>query len=520
MPAVALARSTLAFVTLAAFAAGCSKEAPPPQRPVPEVTVVTVAPREIPYSMNFVAQTESSQQVNIVARVSGFLDKIAYQEGDLVKEGQLLFQLDPKPFQAQLEAARGELQSQQARFTTSQANLGRVKPLAQENALSQADLDKAQGEFDASKAAVFSAQAKVKEAELNLSYTTIRSPVNGLASRSQQRQGAFVNSMSESANLTYVAAVHPIWVTFSVSQNQTAKWRNEVAAKRLIMPRDNQYEVEIVMSDGTQYAHRGRISFADPSFSQDTGSFMVRAVLPNPDMILRPGMFVTAYVKGPVRPNAVVVPQLAVQQGPNGHLVYVVKQDGTAEIRPVVVGDYFGEKDIVILTGLAAGDRVVVEGVLKVVPGQPVKATEAKQVAPAPSAAPAAAMPAPPTGTSEGSGRQGKRPAAATLLAPPSTGSTAAGGGAARTYGPVRAGETLSGIAERVRPQGVTLDQTIVGIYRANPDAFSPDENWLKRGATLAVPDRAELAAIDARAAAEEVRAAREKWLAARGGAR
>ena len=522
MPAVALLRPTVAVITLAALIAGCSKEEPKPQqqqRPAPEVVVQTVAPRDIPFTPTFVAQTESSQQVNIVARVSGFLDKIAYQEGDFVKEGQLLFQLDPKPFQAQLEAARGELQSQQARFTTSQANLGRVKPLAQENALSQADLDKAQGEFDSAKAAVFSAQAKVREAELNLGYATIRSPVNGLASRSQQRQGAFINSMSESANLTYVAAVHPIWVNFSVSQNQTAKWRNEVAAKRLIMPKDNQYEVDLVMSDGTQYPYRGRISFADPSFSQDTGSFMVRAVLPNPNMELRPGMFVTAYVIGAIRPNAIVVPQLAVQQGPNGHLVYAVKEDGTAEIRPVVVGDYFGEKDIVILTGLAAGDRVVVEGVLKVVPGQPVKATEAKPVASAPNAPPTSGVAAPPTGTPEAGGPQGKRPVATTLVAP-QAGAGPAASSSAGSYGPVRTGETLLAIAEHVKPERVTLEQTLVGIYRANPNAFSPDHHALKSGVVLAIPGPAELAAIDRRAAVEEVSAARAKWAAAHSGAR
>jgi len=339
--------------------------------------VVAIKPQDIPYTPNFVAQTESSQQVNIVARVSGFLDKIAYQEGQLVKEGQLLFQLDPKPFQAQLEAARGELQSQQARFTTAQANLGRVKPLAQQNALSQADLDKAQGEFDSAKAAVFSAQAKVTEAELNLGYATIRSPVTGLASRALQRQGAFVNAMSESANLTYVAAVDPIWVTFSVSQNLTAKWREETTSGRIVQPKNRDYEIEVVLPDGTRYPNRGKINFADPSFSQDTGSFMVRAALPNPKRELQPGMFVTAYARGAIRPNAIVVPQLAVQQGSNGHLVYVIKQDGTAEVRPVVVGDYYGEKDIVVASGLHAGDRVVVEGVLRVIPGQPVKIVEA-----------------------------------------------------------------------------------------------------------------------------------------------
>ena len=362
---------------LAALAvAGCSKEAPPPQRPAPEVTIVTVQPQNIPYVPNFVAQTESSRQVNIVARVSGYLDKIAYREGEVVKEGQLLFQLDPKPFQAQLDAARGELQSQQARFTTAEANLGRVKPLAQQNALSQSDLDRAQGEFDAAKAAVFSARAKVTEAELNLGYTTIRSPVTGLASRSQQRQGAYVNAVSPEANLTYVAAIDPVWVNFSVSQNLAAKWRDETAKKRMIEPKNRDYEVEIVLSDGTPYPHKGKINFADPSFSQDTGSFLVRAVLPNPKRELRPGMFVTAYVKGSLRPDAIVVPQLAVQQGSNGHLVYVVKEDGTAEVRPVVVGDYYGEQDIVVLSGLHGGDRVVVEGVLKVVPGRPVKIVE------------------------------------------------------------------------------------------------------------------------------------------------
>jgi membrane fusion protein (multidrug efflux system) len=377
---LASARS-LAWFVAAALAAGCSKEAPPPQRPVPQVTVVTVQPQNIPYTPSFVAQTESSRQVNIVARVSGYLDRIAYQEGEVVKEGQLLFQLDPKPFQAQLDSARGELQAQQARFTTADANLKRVKPLAAQNALSQSDLDKAQGEFDSAKAAVYSAQAKVTEAELNLGYTTIRSPVTGLASRSLQRQGAFINAQSDSANLTYVAAIDPIWVNFSVSQNQAAKWRDGIAKKLVLEPKNRDYEIEIVLSDGALYPYRGKINFSDPSFSQDTGSFLVRAVLPNPKKDLRPGMFVTAYLQGALRPDAIVVPQLAVQQGSNGHLAYVVSPAGNAEVRPVIVGDYYGQKDIVILGGLQAGDRVVVDGVLKVVPGQPVKVVEPGEAA-------------------------------------------------------------------------------------------------------------------------------------------
>ena len=378
-----IARLAAAVLVLAA----CSKEAPPPTKPAPQVTVVTVAPQTIPYVMSFVAQTESSRQVDIVARVSGYLDKIAYREGELVQEGQLLFTLDPRPFRAQLDAAKGELQAQRARLSTAKANLDRIRPLAKMDAVSRADLDKAQGEFDSANAAVFAAQAKVREQELNLGYTTILSPVTGLASRSAQRQGAYVNAQSDSARLTYVAALDPIWVNFSISQNQMARYKELQDKGQMVPPKGDNFDVELVLPGGIVYPQRGKIGFTDPSFSQDTGSFLVRAVIPNPKSDLRPGMFVTARIIGALRPNAIVVPQLAVQQGSNGHLVYVVNAGGVAEIRPVVVGDYYGEKDIVISAGLAKGDRVVVEGVLRVVPGQPVKVV-------APGAAPAAGAPA------------------------------------------------------------------------------------------------------------------------------
>jgi membrane fusion protein (multidrug efflux system) len=220
----------------------------------------------------------------------------------------------------------------------------------------------------------------MKEATLNLGYTTIRSPLTGLASRSLQRQGAFINPTAESAKLTYVAALDPIWVNFSVSQNQVARTMGLVQKDQLVRPKDESYEVELVLSNGTSYPFKGTIDFADPSFSQDTGSFLVRAELPNPKRELRPGMFVTVKLHGAVRPNAIVVPQLAVQQGSNGHLVYVVNGSGVAEVRPVIVGDYYGDKDILVMSGLHAGDRVVVDGVLKVVPGQPVKIVESVDV--------------------------------------------------------------------------------------------------------------------------------------------
>jgi len=396
MPSSSAARA--AAVLLAVLASACSREAPQPPRPAPQVSVLAIAPRTIPFSPTFVAQTESSRQVNIVARVSGYLDRIAYQEGELVREGALMFQLDTKPFVAQLNAAQGELQAQQARLVTAEATYGRVKPLTEQDALPLTDLDRAKGELDAAKAAVFAAKAKVEEAQLNLGYATITSPVTGLAGRALQRQGAFVNATADSANLTYVAALDPVWVNFSISQNQAARWAEWERRGEVVAPANDNYEVDIVMPGGVRYPHRGKISFADPSFSQDTGSFQVRAVIPNPKGALRPGMFVTAIVHGAMRPNAIVVPQLAIQQGSDGHLVYVVNAAGAAEIRPVVVGDYVGDKDIVVVQGLHAGDRVVVDGVLKVVPGQPVTVVppaappaDAAGKAPASSAAPAAA---------------------------------------------------------------------------------------------------------------------------------
>ena len=394
MPNLRSLHMTPLLVATVILVAACSSEKPAATHQIPDVGVVTVNPQVVPYQITFVAQTESSRQVEIVARVAGFLDRIAYAEGDFVKEGQLLFQIDPKPFKAQLEAAQGELAAQKARLTTASATLARVKPLAEQNALSKADLDRANGDYESANAAVFSAQAKVREAELNLGYATIRSPVSGSASRAVQREGAYVGASADTAKLTYVAALDPIWVTFSVSQNQVAQMNDLVAKNVVQVPADLNYDVELVLPDGKVFPHRGKINFADPSFSQSTGTFMVRASLPNPNKALRPGMFVTANMLGAIRPKAIIVPQLAVQQSPKGNFVVIANAKDMAEIRPVRVGTYVGDKEIVIEQGLQAGDRVIVDGLVRVVPNAPVKPVPAGKAAAAGAAPPAAAPPA------------------------------------------------------------------------------------------------------------------------------
>jgi membrane fusion protein (multidrug efflux system) len=373
----------LALCAATLLLAGCDKPAPPPPPPA-EVTAVTLAPQTVPVSVPFVAQVESSHQVEILARVSGFLDKILYKEGEMVKAGKVMFQIDPKPFQAQVAAAKGEVENRQAQLWTAKANLDRVRPLAALDAISKSDLDNATGEVQSAEASLSSAKANLDKAQLDLGYTTIAAPVAGVSGEALFREGTYLTA-GASGRLSYVAQIDPIWVTFSVSQNQMAQRQQEVAAGQVIRPVDLQYQVELELSDGTRYPFVGKLNFISPTFSQETGTFLVRAELPNANGVLRPGMFVKANVKGDTRPNALVVPQKAVQQTDNGHVVYLATADGKAEIRPVIVGDWVGN-DWVIKQGLKAGEQVIVDGFQRLKPGAPVKV-----IAPAPAAAPAAA---------------------------------------------------------------------------------------------------------------------------------
>lgn len=371
LPAGSLLIGVGMFFLLVAGACG-KKEPPKAALPPQEVTAMTVTLKTVPETFEFVAQAESSHQVEIVARVSGFLEKILYREGELVKEGQVMFQMDQKPFQAQVNASKGEVENRKAQLWTARANLDRIKPLAEQDAASQSDLDNAVGTVQSAEASVYEAQAGLDKAQLDLSYTVIKSPFTGVSSKALLREGAYLSASGSASKLTYVAKLNPIWITFNISQNQRAKLVQEVKEGRIVLPRETAFEVELELSDGFRHPHLGKVNFTDPSFSKETGTFQVRATVPNPQEELRPGMFVTAFMKGAVRPNAVVVPQKAVQQTANGHTVYVIDRKELAELRPVTVGEWIGEGWI-INKGLKAGDRVIVEGFQRLTPGAPVK---------------------------------------------------------------------------------------------------------------------------------------------------
>jgi len=361
--------AVLAVVAVLAIS-GCGRKSvgPAPATGPVEVTAVAVTPRDAPAVFEFVAQTQSSRQVNIQARVSGFLEKRVYTEGSVVKEGQVLFLMDQRPFQVQVDAHAAELAKQQASLDMARANLERTRPLSAENALSQKDLDDATGQFHAAEAAVEGARAKLEAAQLDLSYCTIVSPVAGITGAAQQQDGTYISP--QNSLLTTVAVLSPIWVNFSLSENELQRYRDEAARGVLRAPVSGEYEVEVLLPDGSLFPHVGRITFASPSYSAQTGTFMLRASVANPDGVLRPNQYVRARIKGATRPSAILVPQRAVQQGAEGHFVWVVGKGDTAEQRPVAVGTWQGD-DWFIEEGLHAGEQVVVDGLLGLRAGVP-----------------------------------------------------------------------------------------------------------------------------------------------------
>jgi membrane fusion protein, multidrug efflux system len=351
--------------------AACGKQETAPPGPM-QVTVIKIEPRNAPVVNERIAQTQSPHQVNIVARVNGFLDKQLYTEGAIVKEGQVLFQMDQKPFIVQLDGAQAAMEKAKAAHDTALANLKRVKPLADQKALSQKDLDDATGLEQTNAASLEQAKANLESAKLNLSYTTIASPLYGVAAAAQQKEGAY---LSPSNNLlTTVSSVDPMWVNFSISETEIERYRDEVAKGLLAPPKDGLYVAEIIEVNGSTFPHTGKITFVDPSYNPQTGTFLIRVTVPNPQGTLRPNQYVRVRLKGATRPNAIAIPQRAVQQGANSHFVWVVNAAGKAEMRPVVVGEWYRD-DWFITQGLTDGEQVVVDGALRLAADAPVVMT-------------------------------------------------------------------------------------------------------------------------------------------------
>jgi len=352
---------------LLAPAAGCSKGAKEAPKP-PVVEVMTVIQKDVPVYKEWIGTLDGMVNATIRAQVQGYLIKQNYREGDLVKKGQVLFEIDPRTFQAALEQVMGQLEVQQARWTTAKANLARIKPLSDVNAVSKKDLDDSVGAEQAARSAVLAARASVDKAKLDLGFTKIISPIDGIAGLAKAQIGNLVGP-GATAELTTVSTVNPIKAYIQVSEQeyiQTGQRSVSVSEKAR-----EKMVGELILADGSVYPDKGRFAFADRQVDVTTGTIKVAVLFPNPDNFLRPGQYGRVRVAVSVRRDALLVPQRSVSEVQGKYMVAVVGADSKVDIRPVKAAERV-DNLWVILEGLKPGERVVVEGIQKVRPGMPV----------------------------------------------------------------------------------------------------------------------------------------------------
>ncbi len=354
--------AVMAACTLASCSKGEQQAAQAGPQALP-VSVVELQPASVPVSAEAVAQTEGAREVEIRPRVGGILLKRLYEEGSSVKEGQVLFQIDPEPYQIALEQAKGQLAQAQARIAQTQREAGRLKGLLESNSISQREYDNATSDNDVAKASLVQAQASVREAELNLSYTKVTAPVSGVSGRFQFSEGALVSA--NSSLLTTVVQLSPIWVRFSLSDNEIQQLGGPVTEKTV-------KKISLKLPDGSEYGEAGKLNFASSQIDPALGTQQLRATFANADKKLLPGQFVRAKVVVGERDGVFLVPQVAVMNSQQGRFVYVLDESNHATVRPVVTGDWMG-RDWVILKGLNAGEKVVVDNLIKIRPGAPLQ---------------------------------------------------------------------------------------------------------------------------------------------------
>ena len=355
-----------------ALAVGCKQEAESmPAQQVPQVEVITIATQRVPDEPEFIGQAEASRPVEIRPQVTGILKAVLYREGRDVKQGDRLYQIDPIPFQGAAASAKAKIAQAEARLVQAKQDLARVKPLLAEQAVSQKDVDDAVAGDLAAEAALQGAKADLIKTQFDLDNTLITAPIDGLIERSRYYEGRLVSAQTDL--LTIIHRVDPMYVVVSVPETFILRRRRDVEAHRIQHPGVYKLRGALTLMDGTVYPNEGVLDLLEPGLRTETGARQFRITFPNPKRILLPGQFVKVRFKGDVKTEAVLVPQRAVLQGPTGPFVFVVNGEEKVEMRDVVASDWKGSQWL-IDSGLKAGDRVVVNGLMKIGPGAPVKA--------------------------------------------------------------------------------------------------------------------------------------------------
>lgn len=376
----------LAGIWLALGLVACGEKAPPPPPP-PEVKVAPVLQRDVPIYVEAIGQTRGSKEIEIRARVEGFIQTVDFQEGNPVRKGQLLYTIDPRPFQAALAQAKGDLAQAEAQLARARQDVARYKPLVEKNAIPREQYETAVSLQQAAQASVEAAKGAAERARIDLGYTKVIAPEDGLVGKTEVHPGTLVGR-GQSTLLTNISQIDTIHVRFTLAEKDYlyyARRREERGGTDNV----GSAPFELLLADGTVHPEKGRFVFVDRNVDPKTGTILVEAAFPNPQGIVRPGQFARVRVSVDVKKDALLVPQRSLQELQGIYNVAVVKPDDTVDIRMVTPGERIGTL-WVIDSGLKAGEQVVVEGLQKVRPGIKVQAQtvaiEDGRTAPAPGA--------------------------------------------------------------------------------------------------------------------------------------
>ena len=357
---------TLALTTIGLVDAGCESKPPPAPLPPPEVLVTTVEQKDVPIHSEWIGNTVGYVNAEIRARVQGYLLKQNYTQGALVKAGDLLFTIDARPYQTALDAAKGQLGIAEAQLTKTEQDVARYTPLAKEGAISQQELDNALQANRAARAQVDAARADVAQAKLNLDWTAIDSPINGVAGLAQAQVGDLIQP---STLMTTVSQLDPIQVNFPISEQEYLKFAaliERISSKGGETRSDR--PLELILADGSVFPQPGKVALANRQVDVRTGTITIVSYFPNPGNILRPGQFAKVRAVTDIAKNALLVPQRAVLEQQGQYLIAVVGADNKVDIHPVKVGERIGE-DWIVTEGLKPGDHIIAEGLQKVKAG-------------------------------------------------------------------------------------------------------------------------------------------------------
>lgn len=379
----------------AALLAGCSGKSAPPQMPPAAVGVMVVAPQKVPLVRDATGRLSAFRSADVRARVSGVLLKRTYDEGTHVDKGQVLFEIDPAPLKAALSAAQASLAQAQASYANAHVNADRARQLAPKGYISRADLDKLEATERTSRAAVQAARAQVQTARINLGYATVRAPIAGRAGKQQVTEGALVGQGSATL-LTTVRQIDPIYVNFDLPVGELQQLRADQARGSATLSGTRDATVQLKLPDGSTYPQPGALDFAGAAVDPSTGAVTLRALVPNPEHVLLPGMYATLEVHLGTLNHAYLIPQAAVLRDATSAYVFTVGTDNKVARKNITTDGQRGS-DWIVTQGLAVGDRVIVSGVIKARVGAEVKPTVEPGHAPAratSAAAPASTPPA------------------------------------------------------------------------------------------------------------------------------